>query len=113
MAHWLAVHDSISGTVYRIIYSSFDETYILLIASYAQLWPDFLLALPIETSTRYSPRGSTAGIIQPTQRLTHKVYTCIGIGKSHFILIIYYSLSNCKTTLEWFSFTSSPVILYK
>ena len=65
------------------------------------------MTLPIETSTSYAPRGLTAVIIQPTQGLTSKVYTCLGLGKFYAVLIISNSLPDCKMTLEWLSFIPS------
>ena len=40
-----------------------------------------LLALLVETSTSYASRGSTVGIIQPTQGLIRSVYALVGSGK--------------------------------
>ena len=96
-----------SGAVYWVTGSPCEETDRLMEASTAHPRPTKCLAIPIETSSSYTPRGSTAGIVQSTQGLTSKVHTCLVFGKFCSVLIISYSLPDCKRSLEWFSIIPS------
>ena len=57
----------------------------------SELYPPgqtYLLALPVETSTSYASRGSTAGIIQPTKGLTKTCIRILDLEVSALYLVI-------------------------
>ena len=69
-----------------------------------------LLALLVEPSSIYSSRGSTAGIIQPTQGLIERVYALIGLKKSALYLFISFLLGGANLWLPFI--LGSPIQIH-
>ena len=82
---------------------------ISLEASVTQPGPTYLLALPVETSTSYASRGSTAGTIYPAQGITLRVYMCLGLGK--FCSVLNYLFFCQREPIGWLSFFFSHTII--
>ena len=112
LGHWLAVREFLSGAIYWVTGSPCDETCLSLEASNIHPGPTKPLALLIETSTRYVSRYSTAGITPPHTGDYLNMCTCLGLGQFCSARIIFYSLPDCKRTLEWFSIFPL-ILLYK